>query len=152
MTDNTNPADTSPEVTAELDRLHEAVKSAPPEDTSAQIALWQQVVRLERWFFIARGTPEQPRPYAAAFEAGPVVCLYSSAARARDGARSLGLTESEGDGVPLFAVPMPTAIDYLASFGQAGVFGVSLDHPQIGHYIPLSNLGMLKNWIEGDTR
>ncbi|WP_370616973.1 hypothetical protein [Mumia sp. Pv 4-285] len=143
--------DNKPEMVAELDRLDEAVKAAPPGDTTAQIALWQQVARLEHWFFIARGSADQPRPYGVAFEHGPMICLYSSAARATEAARVLGLDGADGGSVPLFGVPMPAAIDYVASFGGSGVFGVTLDHPQIGHYIPLGNLGLLKGWIEGSA-
>lgn len=139
--------DNDPETVAELDRLDAAVKAAPAGDTSAQIALWRQVTSLERWFFIARGSAEQPRPYGVAAHQGPMICLYSSAARANEAARQLGLVDSADGGAPLFSVPMPVAIDYVASFGQAGVFGVTLDHPRLGHFIPLGNLGLLKGWV-----
>lgn len=141
--------DNNPETVAELDRLDAAVKAAPAGDTAAQIALWRQVTRLEHWFFIARGSADQPRPYAVASAQGPMICLYSSAVGAKEAARALGLVESEGDSVPLFGVPMPDAIDYLAAFATVGVVGVTLDHPRIGHYIPLANLGLLKGWVEG---
>ncbi|TQM78680.1 hypothetical protein FHX81_0956 [Saccharothrix saharensis] len=141
--------DNSPELVAELDRLYAAVEAAPAGDTTAQIALWRQVTALKHWFFIARGSADQPRPYAAAAEQGPMICLYSSAVRAGDAARTLGLVDSESGSAPLFSVPVPAAIDYVASFGQAGVFGVTLDHPRLGHYIPLANLGLLKSWIDG---
>lgn len=144
--------DNNPEMVAELDRLDEAVKAAPAGDTTAQIALWRQVTGLEHWFFIARGSADQPRPYVVAAEQGPMVCLYSSAARANEAAGSLGLVGAEGGAVPLFGVPMPAAIDYVASFGQAGVVGVTLDHPRLGHYIPLANLGLLKGWLEGAAK
>ena len=144
--------DNDPEVVAELDRLDETVRAAPPGDTAAQIALWRQVTGLARWFFIARGSADRPSPYGVAAEQGPMICLYSSAARANDAARALGLAGPEGGAVPLFAVPMPAAIDYVASFGKAGVVGVTLDHPRLGHYIPLANLGLLKGWIEGAAR
>ncbi|MFJ5992828.1 hypothetical protein [Lentzea sp. NPDC092896] len=141
-----------PEVVAELDRLDEAVRAAPAGDTTAQIALWRQAAALGHWFFIARGPADQPRPYAVAAEQGPMICLYSSAERASEAAHVLGLAESESGVVPTFGVPMPVAIDYVASFGQAGVFGVTLDHPRLGHHIPLANLGLLKGWIEGAGR
>lgn len=141
--------DNNPEMVAELDRLDEAVRAAPAGDTAAQIALWRQVTGLEHWFFIARGSAEQPRPYVVAAEQGPMICLYSSAARAKDAAGSLGLVDAEGGAAPLFGVPMPAAIDYVASFGQAGVVAVTLDHPRLGHFIPLANLGLLKGWLEG---
>lgn len=141
--------DNNPEMVAELDRLDAAVKAAPAGDTTAQIALWRQVTGLEHWFFIARGSADQPRPYGVAAEQGPMICLCSSAARAKEAASSLGLVDAEGGAVPLFGVPMPAAIDYVASFAKAGVFGVTLDHPRLGHFIPLANLGLLKNWLEG---
>ncbi|KAA1424811.1 hypothetical protein FE697_002530 [Mumia zhuanghuii] len=144
--------DNTPEMVAEIDRLDEAVRAAPAGDTTAQIALWQQVTRLEHWFFIARGSAEQPRPYSVASAQGPMICLYSSAARATDAARALGVADPDGAPVPLFGVPMPAAIDYVASYGQAGVVGVTLDHPRIGHYIPLANLGVLKGWVEGSAQ
>ncbi|WP_106614059.1 hypothetical protein [Saccharothrix carnea] len=144
--------DNSPETVAELDRLDKAVRAAPAGDTTAQIALWRQTTALEHWFFIARGSADRPRPYAVAAEQGPMICLYSSAARANEAARALGLLDSEDGAAPLFGVPMPTAIDYVASFGQTGVVGVALDHPRLGHHIPLTNLGLLKGWIEGVGR
>src|SRR5690606_18492587 len=125
--------DDDPELLAELDRLDEAVRAAPAGDTTAQIELWQQVARLETWFFIARGSSERPSPFGVASAQGPTICLYSSAARAGEAARTLGLVGSESGTVPLFGVPMPAAIDYLASFGEVGVVGVALDHPRIGH-------------------
>jgi hypothetical protein len=144
--------DNNPEMIAELDRLDEAVKAAPPGDTTAQIALWRQVTGLEHWFFIARGSGDQPRPFGVAAEQGPMICLYSSAARANEAAGILGLVGSEGGAVPLFGVPMPAAIDYVASFASSGVVGVTLDHPRLGHHIPLANLGLLKGWVEGTAR
>jgi hypothetical protein len=144
--------DNDPEMVAELDRLDEAVRAAPAGDATAQIALWRQVTGLENWFFIARGSADRPSPYGVAAEQGPMICLYSSAARATEAARALGLVDAEGGAVPLFGVPMPAAIDYVASFGKAGVAGVTLDHPRLGHYIPLANLGLLKGWVEGAAR
>lgn len=144
--------DNSPETVAELDRLDEAVKAAPAGDTAAQIALWRRVTCLEHWFFLARGATDRPRPYAVASEQGPMICLYSSAARANEAARALGLAVPEGGGVPLFGVPMPAAIDYLAAFGESGVVGVALDHPRLGHYLPLANLGLLKGWLAEAAR
>ncbi|MEU4805725.1 hypothetical protein [Actinosynnema sp. NPDC023587] len=144
--------DNNPEAVAELDRLDAAVRAAPAGDTTAQIALWRQVTALEHWFFLARGSADQPRPYAAAAEQGPMICLYSSAARAGEAAHALGLVDPGSGAAPLFGVPTSAAIDYVASFGEAGVFGVTLDHPRLGHYIPLANLTLLKGWIEGAGR
>ncbi|WP_196780848.1 tetratricopeptide repeat protein [Nocardioides sambongensis] len=146
------PADNDPETVAEIDRLSQAVRSAPEGDSTAEVALWQQVAGLRTWFFIARGPDDEPRPFALALDQGPVICLYSSAARAREAARLLDAAGVEGGPVPLLGVPMPEAVDYVASFGRSGVFGVALDHPHAGHYIPLANLGMVKGWADGSAR
>jgi hypothetical protein len=143
--------DNDPAAVAELDRLDEAVRAAPAGDTTAQMALWRQTTRLETWFFIARGPEDRPRPYAVGAAQGPMVCLYSSAARAQEAARALGLVADDGAAVPLFGVPVPDAIDYVASFGAAGVVGVTLDHPRIGHHVPLANLGLLSAWAAADA-
>ncbi|WP_454729211.1 hypothetical protein [Cellulosimicrobium protaetiae] len=142
--------DNDPAAVAELDRLDEAVRAAPAGDTTAQIALWRQATRLETWFFIARGPEDRPRPYAVGAAQGPMVCLYSSADRAREAAVALGVV-GEGAAVPLLAVPVPDAIDYVASFGAAGVVGVTLDNPRIGHHVPLANLGLLTAWAAEDA-
>ncbi|MBN0039955.1 hypothetical protein JN535_07170 [Cellulosimicrobium cellulans] len=139
-----------PAAVAELDRLDEAVRAAPAGDTTAQIALWRQTTRLKTWFFIARGPEDRPRPYAVGATQGPMVCLYSSADRAREAAVALGVA-ADGVAVPLLGVPLPDAIDYVASFGAAGVVGVTLDHPRIGHHVPLANLGLLRAWAEEDA-
>ena len=62
-----------------------------------------------------------------------------------------GLVADDGAAVPLFGVPVPDAIDYVASFGAAGVVGVTLDHPRIGHHVPLANLGLLSAWAAADA-
>ena len=142
--------DNDPAAVAELDRLDEAVRAAPAGDTTAQIALWRQATRLDTWFFIARGPEDRPRPYAVGAAQGPMVCLYSSADRAREAAVALGVV-GEGAGVPLLGVPVPDAIDYVASFGAAGVVGVTLDNPRIGHHVPLANLGLLMAWAAEDA-
>lgn len=125
---------------AELARLERAVRAAPAGDPTAEIALWRYVAGLDRWYFIARGSAEQPRPYAIAARQGPMICVYSSAERAEEAARGFGM---EGP-VPTFTVPLPAALDYVAAFSQSGVFGVTVDHPRLGHFVPLGNLALLK--------
>ncbi|QJW36868.1 hypothetical protein [Cellulosimicrobium protaetiae] len=143
-------SDNDPLAVAELDRLADDVRTAPAGDTTAQVALWRQVTRLDTWFFVARGPDDRPHPYAVAAEQGPMVCLYSSATRAHEAAVTLGLVV-EGDPASLLVVPMPAAIDYVASLGEAGVVAVTLDYPRIGHYVPLANLSLLKAWAAQDV-
>jgi hypothetical protein len=142
VTEQQGGAQRDDEVLAELERLNAACVAAPG-DVEPQIALWRAVAGLESWVFINRGTAEQPRPYALAAEAGHMLCLYSSAARAQDAAHSSGLVPA-GEPVALFAVPLPAAIDWALSFGERGVVGVTLDYPQIGAWCPLPNLARLR--------
>lgn len=109
----------------------------------AEIDLWRAVVRLPEWFFIARGEADRPRPYGVALDGGPVICVYSTAERAHEAAAVLGLSVESGS-TPLITVPMPAALDWVESMGAGGVFGIALDHPKVGHYVPLANLGFLK--------
>lgn len=131
-----------PEVLAELDRLNGACL-ASPGDIGPPIRLWTAVVALDNWVCIDRGTPGEPRPFAVTVEAGPMVCIYSSASRARAAAHAGGLVP-EGAAVPVFAVPLPGALDWAMSFGERGVVGVTIDHPQIGAWCPLPDLALLE--------
>ena len=135
----TDPSDA---VLAELDRLH-AAAAAVPGDIGAQIRVWQAVAALDHWVFINRGTTESPRPYALAAEAGQMLCIFSSASRAQQTARGSGLVSAD-DPVPLFSVPLPTAIDWALAFGPHGVAGVTIDYPQLGAWCPLPNLAGLR--------
>lgn len=142
------PADPSAEVLAELDRLDAACRTAP-DNIAPQIALWRAVAALDHWVFVDRGTPESPRPYALAAEQGAILCAYSSAERATEAAVGAGLVP-EGEPVRMFAVPLPAALEWVASFGQAGVVGVTIDHPRIGAWSPLQNLAMLRQERQGE--
>ncbi|WP_200950096.1 MULTISPECIES: tetratricopeptide repeat protein [unclassified Nocardioides] len=140
------PLDPSPEVLAELDRLNAACLAAPSA-VEPQVELWKAVSALDRWVFINRGTPEQPRPYALTSPDGPMLAVFSSATRAQVAADSGGLV-AEGASVPLLAVPLPAALDWAMSFGQSGVVGVTIDHPQIGAWCPMPNLARLRQMRE----
>lgn len=142
------PQDNAPEMVAEIDRLNAAMLSATAGDTGPEIALWQQVARLPSWFFIPRGEGDQPRPYALAADDGTMICVFSSAIRAKECARGLGLIEDESAAVPLMAVPTRAAIDWLSSLAAAGVFGITLDYPLVRAATPLANLGHFAPWLE----
>lgn len=132
----------APEVLAELDALNEACRAAP-DDVDAQIRLWRAVAALDRWVFINRGPEDDPRPYAIAAEPGNLLCIYSSGTRAQEAAYANGLVPSDAT-VSLLAVPMPGAIDWVLSFGELGVAGVTIDYPRLGAWSPLPNLARLR--------
>jgi len=135
-------SDPSEAVLAELDLLDAAVGAAPA-DIGAQIALWRAVAALENWVFINRGSAEAPRPYAIAAEAGHMLCIYSSAGRAQQAARTSGLGDGD-DPVQLFSIPLPAAIDWALALGERGVVGVTIDYPQLGAWSPMPNLAGLR--------
>lgn len=130
------------EVSAELDRLNAACLAAPAE-IEPQIRLWQAVAGLSHWFFINRGSTDNPRPYALAAEAGNMVCIFSTPERAQAAAHGAGLVPADA-AVQLLSVPLPAALDWMVSLGEYGVAGVTVDHPEIGAWTPLGNLPRLR--------
>lgn len=142
--DRTPGLDPSPDVVARLDALSGASRDAP-QDQAAMAALWRAVLGLERWILIARGTPEQPRPFAATFPQGPMLLIFSTAERARAGGMAAGLTLEESS--RLLATPLPGAIEWAASFQGVGVMGVALDHGTTGAFTPLQNLVPMRDWF-----
>ena len=142
--DSAQPATREPsaDTLAELHRLNDVCR-AEPGNIDAQIALWQAVARLKMWVCINRGTAEAPRPYMISGERGPILCLFSNGEQATETAHSSGLVPAT-EPVPLFAVPLPEALDWAMSFGEYGVVGVTIDYPRIGAWSPLPNLAQLK--------
>jgi hypothetical protein len=136
--DSTDPQDAAPE----LDRLN-AASRADPQNIEHQIALWSAVCGLDEWFFVNRGTPEAPRPYVLAGEAGVTLCLYSSAERAQAGARANGLLADDAP-APLFSLALPQGLEWLLSLRDAGVSAVVLDYPQVGAWTPVANLASFR--------
>ncbi|WP_378144353.1 hypothetical protein ACFJGV_12860 [Cnuibacter sp. UC19_7] len=125
------------EVVADIDRKAARLR-AEPESFAAMDGLWRAVYGLERWIFLARGTEEAPKPYAGELSPGPMLFAFTTPDRAREGGRSVGLSDEESS--LLLAVPLPGAIEWAASFGQAGIAGIAFDIPSAGYYAPLGNL------------
>lgn len=137
-----NFSEPSPAVLAEIDRLDELSKAAPKE-LGPQIELWKAVTALSHWVCINRGTAAAPRPYMLAGASGPILCIYTSAARANQAARDNGLVPP-GERVLLFAPPLPGALDWAMSFGKYGVVGLAVDYPELGSWCPLPNLARFR--------
>ncbi|GAA4811475.1 SseB family protein [Nocardioides caeni] len=125
----------APVLVEELDRRNAALAAAPG-DRDAEMAFWQAAAQLGIWYVVNRGTPEAPQPSGFAQPGiGNLLGVYST--RERAGAVA-------GPGSTFLGVPMPQALDWLASFGQHGVAGIVMDHP--GPWLPLGNLSFLKRW------
>lgn len=136
--------DPDPQIVAEIDRRAALVR-AEPESFAAMDGLWRAVFGLERWIFIARGSDEAPSPFAAELDRGPVVFAFTTAERARVGGLVNGL--SEEDSTRLLAVPLPAAIEWVASLSAVGVSGITFDVPEAGYYAPLENLLRMRDFM-----
>lgn len=119
---------------------------AAPDDREAQERLWRAVFALDKWIFIARGTDDQPTPFAAATEQGPAIFAFSTPQRAQDAAAGFGIPKEEVD--RLLAVPLPDAAGWVASYAEAGVESMVFDVPVIGAMAPLANLAAMAVWIQ----
>ena len=141
---DTENLDNAPVLVAELDRIH---AEQAPRGEEGQVAVWQAAARLGLWFFVNRGTPESPTPYAVQPPGmGPVICVFSCRERALEAATQLGQ-----DASVVLSLPTPHAIDYLQPLGQHGVAGIVLDKEQIGIWSPLGNLARMREWVVPQT-
>jgi hypothetical protein len=136
--------DPSPEEVADIDRRAAALKEEP-ESFAAMDALWRAVYSLDRWIFIARGTDDQPAPYAGELPQGPMLFAFTTGERARTAALGMGLSEDEAS--KLLAVPLPAAIEWVASFSSVGVKGITFDFPAAGYFAPLENLVPMRDYM-----
>ncbi|WP_460784630.1 SseB family protein [Microbacterium tumbae] len=126
----------TPAAVRELDLRKEAFESAPG-DAQAEMAVWEAASQLAVWFLVDRGTLDRPLP--SGFEVdgvGRLLGVYSTGERAAAVAGERGT---------VLAVPLPQALDWLASFAEQDVAGLVLDSP--GPWTSLSNLRYFKNWI-----
>lgn len=131
MSENTRDA-----LVRELDLRKGAFREAP-ENTRTEMAVWEAAAKLPDWFLVNRGTPEKPMPAGFEFDGvGKLIGVYSTAERA---------AEAAGAEATLLAVPLPHALDWLASFAQNGVAGLVLDSP--GPWTSLSNLRFFRQWV-----
>lgn len=128
----------APALTEELDR-RKAALAAAPGDSQAEMAVWEAAAWLGLWHLVNRGTQEDPRPSGFDVDGvGRLLGVYSTRERA-------GAVAEAGGGGTVLAVPMPQALDWLASFAKHDIAGIVLDHP--GPWTPLPNLRMFKQWV-----
>ncbi|WP_066043834.1 hypothetical protein [Herbiconiux solani] len=136
--------DPSAEEVAEIDR-RAALLRAEPESFAAMDNLWRAVYGLEHWIFIARGTLEQPAPYAGQLPQGPMLFAFTTAERAKSAALGAGLSDEEAS--TLLAIPLPSAIEWAATFAAVGVKGIAFDLPEAGYFAPLENLVPMRDYM-----
>lgn len=114
-------------------------------DVELQSALWREVFALEHWFFVPRGTPEQPQPLMLTLPEGPAILAFTSPDRARAAAQGLGLPPETSDSV--IAVSLPEAIEWAAGLAQHGVRVAVFDYGVQGYLAPLGNLVPMRDWL-----
>ncbi|GLJ78391.1 hypothetical protein [Microbacterium imperiale] len=140
----TPPAEPAPELVAELDAAAAASKSAP-SDVAVQERLWRAAFALDRWLFLARGSDDEPTPFALRTDEGAVIFAFSTADRAHAAALEFGLPEDEA--ARMLAVPLPAAAAWVASYAESGVEAMVFDAPGNGAMAPLSNLAAMAVYI-----
>ncbi|OYC98655.1 hypothetical protein CI089_03045 [Microbacterium sp. Yaish 1] len=138
------PVEPAPELIEALDEAAAASK-ASPTDAAVQERLWRAAFALDRWLFIARGSDDEPTPFALRSDEGAVIFAFSTADRAHEAALGFGLAEEEAS--RLLAVPLPSAAAWVASYAEAGVEAMVFDAPRNGAMAPLSNLAAMAVYI-----
>jgi hypothetical protein len=74
-----------------------------------------------------------------------MVFAFTTAARAQDAGRAAGFSDDEVRHI--LAVPMPSAIEWVAGLEAAGLAGVVFDHGVSGAFAPLGNLIPMRDWM-----
>ncbi|WP_258524710.1 hypothetical protein [Microbacterium sp. SMR1] len=138
------PVEPAPELIEALDEAAAASK-ASPADAAVQERLWRAAFALDRWLFIARGSDDEPTPFALRSDEGAVIFAFSTADRAHEAALGFGLPEEEAS--RLLAVPLPSAAAWVASYAEAGVEAMVFDAPGNGAMAPLTNLAAMAVYI-----
>ncbi|MCZ4068222.1 hypothetical protein O1W71_11120 [Microbacterium sp. H37-C3] len=138
------PVEPSAKLITALDEAAAASK-ASPADAAVQERLWRAAFALDRWLFIARGSDDEPTPFALRSDEGAVIFAFSTADRAHEAALGFGLPEEEAS--RLLAVPLPSAAAWVASYAEAGVEAMVFDAPGNGAMAPLTNLAAMAVYI-----
>lgn len=142
----------SPAEAVDFDRL-----SALADDAGASIAdqnaLFGAAFRLHEWYFIARGTLPDVRPYVASNPTiaggAPMVKAFTDTQRLHAYARENALTGPEGD-VQILALPVHTILFTTADLETQGVTHIHFngDNASHGFYIPLAQLPLVERHLK----
>jgi hypothetical protein len=114
------------------------------------LAFWNAYFRLPHWLLIAQGEEGGISPLVVVAGGRPTVLVFSDAEAAKATGIAAGLSEPEAS--RLIALPLPGAIDLVASFGQHGVLAVQFDaHVDGGIVIPIGNLPQMRADLLGPS-
>lgn len=117
-------------------------------------ALWGAALRLERWHFIARGTPPDVHPYIAR---NPTVGggefmlkAFTDPSRLESFARENGLTDEDGQ-VTYLSLPVDGLLGSLDRYAELGVGGIhfNADSGSNGFFAPLRQVPAIVDHLRG---
>jgi|SRR5882757_2211739 len=128
------------------DALAEAVRTDP--STVNQERLWTATFRLDRWWFVQRGEPDNPQPFVGVHSDQPFLMAFTSAQRARGFAIENGLAEAEVE-VPVLALAPQDAVAQAPVWLQQGIAAITFDHGISGYFAPLGNLPAIRSHVQG---
>lgn len=114
--------------------------------------LYGAVFALEKWHFIARGTPPDVNPYIAAndeyADGQHMVRAFTDTDRLMNFARENNLTAPDGT-ASILSIPTANILDYLEQFIPYGVHGIwfNSDMQSDGFFLPLRQLRPVKEHL-----
>ncbi|GAA4108335.1 hypothetical protein GCM10022415_00880 [Knoellia locipacati] len=130
--------------TPSIDSLAEVVRTSGA-DVDAQSALWGAMFGLDKWWFIARGTLPDVSPVVGVVDGVPSLLAFTSGARARECALTMGFAEEKA-GQALAVAPQSVleTTDHLMS---QGVQRLVVDQGVLGFFAPLGQLRPIAEFV-----
>lgn len=130
---------------ATIDALSDAARDSGGA-LGAQTALWRAMFGLERWYFVARGTPPEVGPLVGVVDEVPSLLAFTTGARAREFALANGFSEEQASHV--LSVPSGGILDMCDQFTEHGVKRIVVDQGTSGFFAPLDQLRPIHGFIE----
>lgn len=130
---------------ATIDALSNAARDSGGA-LGAQTALWRAMFGLEKWFFVARGTPPEVGPLVGVVDEVPSLLAFTTGVRAREFALANGFSEEEASRV--LSVPSNGILDLCEQLAEHGVKRLVVDQGTLGFFAPLDQLRPIHGFIE----
>ncbi|WP_404383752.1 hypothetical protein LL946_00675 [Knoellia locipacati] len=130
---------------ATIDALSDAARASGGA-LGAQTALWRAMFGLEKWFFVARGTPPEVGPLVGLVDEVPSLLAFTTGTRAREFALANGLDEEQASRV--LSVPSSGILDLCDQLAQHGVRRLVVDQGTLGFFAPLDQLRPIHGFIQ----
>jgi hypothetical protein len=128
------------------DSLAEAVRTDP--STENQEKLWSATFSLERWWFVQRGSDDNPQPFVGVHQDQPFLMAFTSAERAREFAVTNGIAAADEEVLVLALAPLEAVVQ-APVWLQQGIAAITFDHGISGYFAPLGNLPAIQSHVVG---